>query len=109
MRLFELDIENALATKITVAIDQLKNDYENGKIQNNWSLDQLLSYFQKFGIILDPTDIYNMVKQKPLKDVVTNIQGDQVVFKGTSSTSEIPQDQSQKVVSQMAQSAMGTK
>ena len=109
MRLFELDDQNALATKILVAIDQLKKDVESGAVQPNWSLDDLLAYFEKYNIILDPSDLYNMVKQKPLKDVITNIQGDQVIFKGNASTDEMPQDQSQEVVAQMAQSALGNK
>lgn len=109
MRLFELDTQNALATKIRVAIDQLKTDLEKGKVQPNWTLDKLLKYFEDYDVILDPTDIYNMVKQEPLKSVVTNIQGDQVVFKGQATSSEVPQDQSQEVVAKMAQAAMGSK
>lgn len=111
MRLFELDVQNALATKIIAATDQLRADLENGKIQPDWTVDKLLKYFEDFDIILDPTDLYNMVKQEPLKNVVTNIQGDQVVFKGQASKStpaEVPQDQSQEVVAQMAKSAMPT-
>lgn len=109
MRLFELDDQNALATKILVAIDQLKNDVNKGAVQPNWSVEDLLAYFEKYGIILDPTDLYNMVKQKPLKDIITNIQGDKVVFKGSANSTELPLDQSQEVVAQMAQSAMGNK
>lgn len=106
MRLFELDDQNALATKIVAAADQLKFDLENGNVEPNWSLDQLLKYFQNYGVILDPTDLYNMIKQRPLKDVITNIQGDKVVFKGQSNTNQMPKDQSKEVVAKMAQSAM---
>lgn len=108
MRLFELDLQNALATKIVAATDQLKFDLENGMIEPNWTLDQLLDYFQDHDVILDPTDLYVMIKQEPLKSVISNIQGDQVVFKGQATSTEMPQDQSQQVVAQMAQSAMPT-
>lgn len=108
MRLFELDLQNALATKIVAAIDQLKFDLENGMIEPNWTLDQLLDYFQDHDVILDPTDLYVMVKQEPLKSVISNIQGDQVIFKGQATSTEMPQDQSKEVVAQMAQSAMPT-
>ena len=108
MRLFEFDPQNALATKIVAATDQLKTDLDNGKIQPNWSLDKLLDYFQRYDIILDPKDLYNMIKQPPLKNVISNIQGDKVVFKGQASSTEMPQDQSKQVVAQMAQSAMPT-
>lgn len=108
MRLFELDTQNALATKIVAATDQLKADLEKNKVQPNWTLDKLLRYFENYGVILDPTDLYNMIKQEPLKSVVTNIQGDQVIFKGQATSTEMPQDQSKDVVAQMAQSAMPT-
>ena len=109
MRLYELDPQNALATKIVAATDQLKNDLEKGKVQPNWTLDKLLDYFQNCDIILDPKDLYNMIKQPPLKNVISNIQGNNVVFKGQASSAEMPGDQSKQVVAQMAQSAMSTK
>lgn len=108
MRLFELDAQNALATKIVAATDQLKTDLEKNKVQPNWTLDKLLRYFENYGVILDPVDLYNMIKQEPLKSVVTNIQGDQVIFKGQATSNQMPQDQSKEVVAQMAQSAMPT-
>jgi len=98
------EFEDALVTKIVTVSDQLKSDLESGKIQGNWTLDQLLNYFQDYDIILDPDDLYNMIQKEPLKKVIANIQGDEVVWKGTE-TPETPTDQNQKVVKQMAQRA----
>jgi hypothetical protein len=51
-----------------------------------------------------------MIKKPPLQNVISNIQGDTVIFKGHEPapvTPEMPdQENSQKVVAQMAQSAM---
>jgi hypothetical protein len=51
-----------------------------------------------------------MIQTKPLKNVVSNIEGDTVVFKGLpqqpQQTEAPPPEQSQEVVAQMAKSAM---
>lgn len=107
MRLYEFDreFEGAKIAKIVALTNQLKQDVDQGKIGNNFSTDALLDYFRKYDVILDRTDLYSMIKVPPLKDVITNIQGDKVVFKGQSTGSEAPEDENQKVVAQMAKQA----
>ena len=108
MFLFELDGPDPLSAKLIVAINQLKSDIDSGQIDpNNYSTDQFLSYLQEYDIVLDVTDLYDMIKNPPLNTVIKNIQGDSVIFKGHDDTSVNPdQTQSQQVVGQMAQSAM---
>jgi len=108
MFLFELDGPDPLSAKLIVAINQLKSDMDNGQIDpNNYSTDQFLSYLQDYDIVLDVTDLYDMIKNPPLNTVIKNIQGDSVIFKGHDDTSVNPDEtQSQQVVGQMAQSAM---
>jgi len=110
MFLFELDGPDPLSAKLIVAINQLKSDVENGQIDpNNYSTEQFLSYLQEYDIVLDITDLYDMIKNPPLNTVIKNIQGDSVIFKGHDETPKNPdQSQSQQVVQQMAQSAMPT-
>jgi len=110
MFLFELDGPDPLSAKLIVAVNQLKSDVDNGQIDpNNYSTDQFLSYLQEYDIVLDITDLYDMIKNPPLNTVIANIQGDKVVFKGQEETPANPdQTQSQEVVQQMAQSAMPT-
>lgn len=109
MRLFELANDPKL-TKLIAATDQLRTYLETGKITQNWTLDQLLSYFRKFDLVLSPNDIYGMLQQKPLKNVVSNVQGDQVIFKGLEQPEPAaeapPPEQSKEVVAKMAQKAM---
>jgi hypothetical protein len=69
-------------------------------------LDDLIDYFREYDVILDAHDLYNMIKQPPLNSLIQNIQGDKVVFKGQSTTATPPEDENQKVVSQMAKNAM---
>lgn len=109
MRLFEFDKGSATVAKIVALTNQLKQDLDQGKIPADFSLDDLMNYFQNYDVILDPDDLYNMIKVKPLKTVISNIQGDKVVFKGQAETpnAEPAQaDDQKKVVAQMAQHAL---
>ena len=108
MFLREFDDPNLV--KFTTIVKQLESDIDNGEIDvNNYSTDQLLSHLEDNDIILDVTDLYDMIKKPPLNTVISNIQGDQVIFKGQEETQPAQdQSQSQQVVQQMAQSAMPT-
>ena len=110
MRLFELDQEKATVARIVALTNQLKQDLDKGKIDaENFSTDKLLNYFRKNDIILDRDDLYSMVKQRPLKGVVTNIQGDKVVFKGTNDSESTEPDENKKTISKMAKKALNKK
>ena len=106
MRLYEFDQDGATVSKIIVLSNQLKQDLDQGKIPQEFSTDDLLDYFQQYDIILDRNDLYNMIKVPPLKSVISNIQGDRVVFKGQDAPGEAPKDQQQQVVANMATNAM---
>jgi len=112
MFLFELDGTDPLSTKLIVLVNQLKADVENGVVDpSSYTTDEFLTYLQDKGdIVLDITDLYDMIKNPPLNTVIKNIQGDQIIFKGHDDNTENPdQSQSQQVVQQMAQNAMPTK
>jgi len=47
-----------------------------------------------------------MIKKPPLKNSIENIQGDQVIFKGQKTPVKPEEEESKKVVKQMAQKAM---
>ena len=105
MFLFELEDPNVVRFAAIVA--QLKNELDNGTINPDWTTDMLVDYLQQNGINLDITDLYDMIKNPPLSMLISNIQGDKVVFKGHDDTLENPdQTQNQQVVGQMAQNAM---
>lgn len=82
MRLYEFDPANSLIPKIVAVSDQLMSDLSDEELQNGMSVDELLTYFQKYDIVLDKLDLINMIQKPPLKNIIDNIQGDQVVFKG---------------------------
>lgn len=109
MFLFEFDQDSALVSKIVALTNQLEQDLEDGKIGNDYTVDQLLDYFQKYDVILDVNDLYNMIKVPPLKTVIKNIQGDKVVFVGQEEPNkkyDAPESDDKKTVAIMAKRAM---
>ncbi len=109
MYLYEV-VNDPKLVKLIAATDQLRTALENQQITKNWTVDKLLTYFRKFDITLSQNDLYSMMQSKPLKNVVKNIEGDMVIFKGIEpapkSTETPPPEQSKEVVAKMAKSAM---
>jgi hypothetical protein len=109
--MFLFELADPASAKLIVLVNQLKTDLDNGIIDpSSYTTDEFLTYLQDKGdIVLDVTDLYNMIKNPPLNTVISNIQGDKVVFKGHDETQpSADTSQSQQVVQQMAQSAMPT-
>lgn len=108
MRLFEFNDDNVTVAKIIALTNQLKSDLDNGKIGDDYTVDQLLDYFQEYDVILDVDDLYNMIKAPPLKDIIKNIQGDRVVFKGQKEDTidKPPTPDNDKTVAKMAKHAL---
>jgi hypothetical protein len=109
MHLYEL-VNDPKLVKLIAAVDQFNTALDSKRITDNWTIDKLLTYFRKFDLTLSRDDLYSMIQTKPLKNVVSNIEGDTVVFKGLpqqpQQTEAPPPEQSQEVVAQMAKSAM---
>lgn len=111
MLLFEFDQkqDSAMVAQIVALTNQLEQEIEDGEIDpDNYSVDNLLDYFQEYDIILDADDLYNMIKVPPLKDIITNIQGDKVVFKGHQGKPafDAPEGEDKKTVAKMAKHAL---
>ena len=109
MFLFEFDQDSALVSKIVALTNQLEQDLEDGRIGTDYTVDQLLDYFQNYDVILDVQDLYNMIKVPPLKTVIKNIQGDKVVFVGQEETKknyDTSAGDDKKTVAAMAKRAM---
>lgn len=105
MRLFEFDA-NPLLVSLVASTSQLMHEIESGKTKPDWTADELLQFYKDNDIIIDKSDLYNIIKQPPLNKYITNIQGDNVVFKGQTEGGEQAPDENKKVVQQMAKQAM---
>lgn len=103
--------DKALAASIIAVTNHLKELVDNGDIDpDNYTVDKLLDLFQSQDIVLNVEDLYTMLDEPLLQSVISNIQGDKIVFKGDETVTINPgqekEPDSQKVVSNMANSAM---
>jgi hypothetical protein len=106
MLLCEFDIPDPLLVKLVAITSQLKKEIDQGKQKSDWTVNELLSLYKANGIIIDKTDFYNMIKSPPLDKSISNIQGNAVKFKGQDAAQSTDVDNNQKIVKQMAQSAL---
>lgn len=105
MRLYEF-AGNPLSVGLVASTSQLKSDIDSGKLHSDWTVPELLQYYRDNDIIIDKSDLYNMIQKQPLNKFIDNIQGDKVIFKGQTPEQEAGPDENQKIVQQMAQNAM---
>jgi FMN-dependent NADH-azoreductase len=105
MRLFEFD-SSPLLVGLVATTSQLVSEIDTGKVKPDWTVPELLQYYRDNDIIIDKSDLYNMIKNPPLNKYITNIQGDNVVFKGQTEGGEQAPDENKKVVQQMAHKAL---
>lgn len=109
MYLYEFDDTKPMVPSIVVAVDQLKSDIENKKINLDWDVETLLKYFQKYDLNLDRSDLMNMLGKPPLNKIVKTIQGDKVVFVGQEEaklSGGASSPDAKKTVAQMAKKAL---
>lgn len=107
MRLYEFTGSDPMITKLVAVSDQLKSDLDKGKTNPNMSVPDFLQYLKKFDIIYDKSDLYDMIKKMPLKNLISNIQGDNIIFKGFGTPETPPDEESKKIVAGMAKKAVG--
>lgn len=105
MLLFEFD--DPKDSNLVVAVDRLAHDLDTGKINSEWTVDQLLTYLEQYDIILDVSDLLKLYKKPPMKKVINNIQNDKIVWRSENMPvdSGAPTDSNEKTVKQMANRA----
>ena len=105
MRLFEFADDDPLRVKLTAVVSQLKSEMEHKGEKEPMPTDEFLNILKKNEIYVDKSDLFDMVKSDPLKNIVSNISSHQVTFKGMPGTekddSQGP-DNFEKIRQQMA-------
>lgn len=107
MRLFEFD-DSDIDIKLAVIVDELKTELDNGELADSIPTDEFLDRLEARGVPLDIEQLREKIQEKPLSDVVSNMDDDNVEFNGNSNDDLDFDDQAdqEKVVAQMAKSAM---
>ena len=80
MKLFEFAEDDPLRVKLVAVTDQLKNRIVQAG--QTISTDQLLDFLKANDIVLDKADLFDIVKKEPLKNIIHNVNKDEVIFKG---------------------------
>jgi hypothetical protein len=112
MLLFELDDSTALRTKLIAVTAQLRSQVEKESKNKNlkpWTKNKLQQFLSNHDIILADSDLFDMVKKAPLKNIISNINDEQVTFKGIGGDSgeetQKTKDKNKDTLAKMAQSA----
>lgn len=106
MRLFEFAGDDPLRIKLATVTKQLQDRVE--KTGQTISTDQLLNFLRQNDIVLDKPDLFDIVQKEPLKNIIKNVNKDEVTFVGQEDevSMDPKPDEAEKVRAQMAKSAL---
>ena len=106
MRLFEFDNNDPLRVKLTSVVSQLQSDLEHANSEDPMSTDAFLNLLHHNDIVIDKSDIYDIIKKEPLVHFIKDIEDDKVIFRGQVFAKQpIDPDESEQIVAQMAKKA----
>lgn len=108
MLLNEFVDDDPLRVSLVAITSQIKSRIADTKAKSSMSTDAFLALLKRNGVILDHSDIYDLVQQPPLSNIIDNISGQKVIFKGQSEDTGETQktaDSHESTVEKMAQRA----
>ena len=88
MRLYEFIDDDSMRVKLTGIISQIHAKSQDQGFKKPFSLTALLNILNASGIPLDEQQFREMVKEDPLKNLISNIKGNSVIFKGEGDTAD---------------------
>jgi hypothetical protein len=109
MRLFEFAGDDPLRVKLTAIAAQLESRVtETGQTM---STDEFLNILSDKGITIDISDLFDLVKKDPLKNIIDNVNKNEIVFKSQAPDeqegAEPDADEMAKTRAQMASKQVG--
>ena len=110
MRLYEFagdQKSDPVLVTLTGLLKQIQGRIEDTGAASPASLTAILSMLRDSNVNISPEDFRSMVKNEPLVNIIDNIKGDKVFFKGQSDTSnDLESDEdAEETVSKMAKKA----
>ncbi len=108
MRLFEFADNDPLRVKLTAVVSHLKKRIEDTNMKEPMSTDALLNILADHNIDIEKSDLYDMVKKEPLSNIIQNINGHKVIFKGQTPNelSDLDPGENEKTREKMAKAAL---
>lgn len=105
MRLYEFVGDDPLRVKLVAITDQLKDKYLHAN--KPMSVDAFIQLMNNNDISVDISDLRDMITKEPLVNIIDDIKGDEIIFKGQKVDGKKPMsvDDAEKTVAKMAQRA----
>lgn len=116
MRLFEIfesdsdfDESEPLRVATTAVLSKIKSEIDDSAYRSEFTVNALLSKLAAYGIRISHDQLIDLVDQEPWSNLISNIQGNQVVFKGSQEDDTSPEiddpDDSEATLDQMSKRA----
>ncbi len=109
MKLYEFETNDHDAIMLTGIVSQILSRINDTGFKKEYSLDSLLNTFSDKGYDIDREEFLDMIKNPPLKNLISNVKGDKVVFKGeeesTDDSEAVDMDQTSDTLEKMAKRA----
>lgn len=112
MKLYELDNLDHDSILLTGIVSQILNRIKDTGFDKEYKLDSLLNILSDRGLDIDREEFIDMIKNPPLKNLITNIKGDKIIFKGQDSESDslnMKPDETSGTLEKMAKRASKSK
>lgn len=94
---------------LTGIISQILSRIEDTGFKKEYSLKSLLNTLSEKGYDIDREEFMDMIKNPPLKNIIANVKGNTVVFKGaeqeTDDSLAVDQDETSDTLEKMAKRA----
>jgi len=103
MRLYEFVDDNPLRVKLVALTDQLKDRFMELDPDEPVKVDDFLEYLRRHDIVIDKGDFYDIVKEEPLRNMIRNVKGQDIYFKGqTINDQPVGAPEASKIIKSMA-------
>lgn len=92
MKIFEIlkesDVsDNALPVKLTAIVSQIHSSSRDQGFKKPFSLKAMLNKLRDNDISLSAQQFREMIEEDPLKNLIANVKGDDIIFKGDKDSS----------------------
>lgn len=107
MRLFEFEDDDSLRVQLAGIVSQLRSRAKDTNFDKPYSLTALKNKLGDANINLDDEELRDMLEEPPLKNLISNIKGDKVFFKGMGNDPAQDQgpDEMEKTLDKMSKKA----
>lgn len=87
VKLYEFETDDHDLVKLTGIVSQIHNRIKDTGYDKKFSLEALLNILRDRELDITPEQFIEMSQNSPLKNIIANVSGNSIVFKGESDVS----------------------